>query len=154
MKFNIEYYSGIIRKELLYLENECSFYMDYKDLNADLELIINKIALQIFNNRVFALSGFCGLNKEMLTNIKVPKSKKGILKVEHNLDYGFSYGVSDIFDYEYSVYVNIETGWVCIGNPYSKENAVEFIDNCIVVINDDGIFNSLWLKPKSLPKIE
>ena len=32
-------------------------------------------------------------------------------------------------------------------------NAVEFINNCVAVIDDDKEFISLWLKPQSLPNL-
>lgn len=152
MKFNIEYTDNIRQQQLLYLEDECSFYMDYTNQGIDIELIINKIALQVFDNKIFALSGFCGLSKEMRTNFQVPNSKKGILKVDHNLKYGFAYDINEKFDYEYPVFINVGTGWVCIGNPKLTGNAVEFINNCIAVIDENKNFLSLWLKPESLPK--
>lgn len=153
VKFKIEYAADeIIEKQLLYLEDECSFYMKYNDQNTDLELIINKISLQVSNDRVINLSGFCGLNNKMKSDVKVPEFKKGILKVEHNLQSGFAYGINDDIDYKYPIYINIKMGWVCIGNPNSNKNAVEFITNCVAVIDDKGNFESLWLKPKNLPK--
>lgn len=151
-KFIIEYTENIGQQQLLYLEDECSFYMDYSNQSIDIELIINKIALQVSNNEIVDLSGFCGLSKEMRANLQVPNSKKGVLKVKHNLEYGFAYNVNDDYEYEYPVYVSVATGWVCIGNPEKKGNAVEFINSCIAVINDNGDFESLWLNPKSLPK--
>ena len=152
MKFHIEYTDNIGIQELQYIEDERSFYMEYSILNVDIELIINKIALQVFNNEIRELSGFCGLSREMRANFQVPHSKKGILKVEHNLQLGLAYEINEIFDYEHPIYLNIETGWVCIGNPNIEEKAVEFITNCIAVINENGAFIALWLKPKSLPK--
>jgi hypothetical protein len=54
---------------------------------------------------------------------------------------------------DWPVYVNIRTGWVCIGNPENKGNAVEFINNCVAVIDENKCLASLWLKPKKLPDI-
>jgi uncharacterized protein YbdZ (MbtH family) len=53
---------------------------------------------------------------------------------------------------DWLVHVNVKTGWVCIGNPEKKGNAVEFINNCVAVI-DDKEFVSLWLKPLKLPNL-
>lgn len=152
MKFKVEYLEDNIQKQLLYLEDECSFYMEDSNQNVDLELIINKIALQVSKNKIVELGGFCGLNKEMISNIQIPEYQKGILRIEHNLKYGFAYSVNDDIDYEYPVFINIESGWICIGNPKIKKNAVEFISNCVAVINDLGNFESLWLKPMNLPE--
>ena len=151
MKFKIEYTENIRQQQLLYLVDECSFYTNYINQGIDLELIFNKITLQVLNNEIVDLNGFCGLSKEMSADIKVPSSKKGILKVEYISENGFSYEINEKFDHEYPVYINIETGWVCVGNPNIKKKSVEFINNCIAVINDNGNLASVWLKPKKLP---
>lgn len=152
MKFIIKYGSNIRNNQLLYLEDECSFYIENKNKNIELELMINKIALQISNSEVVSLNGFCGLSKSMESNYMTPKYKKGLLRVEHNLEKGFAYNINDDFQYEYTVNINFKTGWVCIGDPKIKKNAVEFIDCCVAVIDDNGGFVSLWLKPKLLPE--
>ncbi|WP_138483540.1 hypothetical protein [Dyadobacter bucti] len=151
MKFLIENNNKIGQQELLYLEDECSFYTEYTGIGIDVELIVNKIALQASESKIVDLSGFCGLNKSMKSNFKVPESQKGILKVIDDLEGGIgSYSVNKE---DLPVYVNTQTGWVCIGNPEKKGNAVEFIKNCVAVIDDDKELVSLWLKPKRLPNI-
>ena len=117
----------------------------------DLELILNKLSLSVIDNKIIQLWGFCGLNEQMKFKSNPPEYKKGSLKVEHNLKQGFAYSINDE---ELPVYVNVETGWVCIGNPsdYENDNAVEFISNCIAVINNNN-FSSLWLRPQSLPNL-
>lgn len=153
MKFKIAYSSNIINNNLLYLEDEHSFYMNYGNAKIDLELLINNIALQVSNNRIIALSGFCGLKDKMSSVLTVPTSSKGILSVNHNLKYGFAYSINENDEYKYPVSADLEKGWVCIGNSEKKGNAVEFIDNCIAVISDEDDFISLWLKPMRVPKL-
>jgi hypothetical protein len=148
MKFIIENSDKIGLQELIYIEEECSFYMEYTGLKIDMELIVNKIALQVSKNKIVDLSGFCGLDKSMLSSFQTPEYRKGILKVEHNLNFGFAYGINDE---ELPVYVNVQSGWVCIGNPEKKGCAVEFINNCVAVIDINKEFISLWLKPEKLP---
>ena len=80
----------------------------------------------------------------------VPEYRKGTLRVEHNLEHGFAYGINDE---DLPVCINAETGWVCIGDPEKRGNAVEFINNCVAVIGNNKEFVSLWLKPQSLPDI-
>ena len=150
MKFLIQSSDEIGKQQLVYLEDECSFYMEYTSSKIELELIVNKISLAVLDNRITDLSGFCGLDKSMKSNYQIPKYRKGILSVEHNLNYGLAYGINDE---DLPVHVNMETGWVCIGNPNKKGNAVEFINNCVAVIDDDKEFVSLWLKPKILPDL-
>lgn len=153
MKFIIEYGRPAEQRLLTYIEEECSFDMEPIVRGIDFELILNKLSLSVFDNKIIQLWGFCGLDKSMKSSYQVPEHKKGCLRVEHDLNYGFAYGINDDDDYEYPVYINIQSGWVCIGNPEKKGNTVEFINNCVAVIDDDKDFVSLWLKPERLPDI-
>ncbi len=85
----------------------------------------------------------------MKSSIQVPNYKQGALRVEHNLEHGYAYG---IYDEDLPVYVNKRTGWVCIGNPKKSGEAVEFINNCVAVIDNNQELAALWLQPQSLPK--
>ncbi|MCL2414577.1 MAG: hypothetical protein FWC94_04915 [Bacteroidales bacterium] len=154
MKFIIDTYKEIWQyfweQQLVYLPKEHSFYMDNVVNKIDIELMVNTISLAVSDNIIVNVNGFCGLDKSMVSCCQVPKFQKGILKVEHSLEHGLAYGISEK---DFLVHVNIQTGWVCIGNPEKKGDAVEFINNCVVVIDDDKNFVSLWLKPEELPKI-
>lgn len=150
MKFIIKYGDSVEQRLLTYLPEECSFDMEPIGSHIDLELILNKLSLSVVDNKITQLWGFCGLDKSMKSNYKVPEYQKGSLEVEHNLDFGFAYGINDD---DWPVYINTQTGWVCIGNPEKSGNAVEFINNCVAVIGDNKEFISLWLKPQSLPNI-
>jgi hypothetical protein len=157
MKFIISTYKDIWQyfweQQLIYISEEYSFYMDSIINKIDIELIVNKISLTVSDNMIVNVGGFCGLDKSMKSNCQVPEFHKGILKVQHSLKYGFSYGINNDDDYEYPVHVNTLTSWVCIGNPEKKGNAVEFINNCVAVIDDNNDFVSLWLKPLKLPNL-
>lgn len=157
MKFVVEIYRDIWQyfwqQQLIYIPEEHSFYMDSVVNKIEFELIVNKISLAVSDNIVVNVSGFCALSKSMKSNYQVPEYKKGCLRVEHNLNYGFAYGINTDDNYEYPVYINIQSGWVCIGDPEKKGNAVEFINNCVAVIDNDKEFVSLWLKPESLADI-
>jgi hypothetical protein len=157
MKFIINRYKDIWnyfwQQPLSYISEEHSFHMPYFVTKIDVELILNTISFPVSDNIIVGVSGFCGLKKSMKSNHQVPEYHKGILKVEHNLKCGFAYGINDDDDYEYPVHVNTLTGWVCIGNPEKKGNAVEFINNCVAVIDSDFNFVSLWLKPQNLPDL-
>ncbi|CAL1518548.1 hypothetical protein [Chitinophaga sp. MM2321] len=150
MKFVIEYGNPVEQRLLTYIPEECSFDMEPIVSGIDFELILNKISLSVVDSKIIQLWGFCGLDKSMKSNYQVPEYKKGALRVKHNLNFGFAYGINDD---DLPVYVNVQTGWVCIGNPEKKGNAVEFINNCVAVIDDDKGFVSLWLKPETLPDI-
>lgn len=150
MKFVPVFQERAPQRTLLYLSDECSFYMEGGLDHIELELIVNKISLSIFEGVVVAVSGFCGLDTSMLKKLEVPVSSPGILKVEHNLKLGFAYAVNEA---EFPVHVERYLGWVCLGDPTIKENAIEFISNCIAVIDRNGNLVALWLKPRELPKI-
>jgi hypothetical protein len=151
MRFIVEFGNPIEQRFLTYVQEDCSFDTEPITRQVDFELVLNKINLSVVDNRVIQLWGFCGLNKSMKSGYQVPQYAKGSLRIEHNLKYGFAYGINDNDDYEYPVYVNAQTGWVCIGDPIKKGNAVEFINNCVAVIDDSKEFVSLWLKPEKLP---
>lgn len=153
MKFIIEYSNLVEQRLLMYIPEEYSFDMEPIVSEIDFELILNKLSLSVVDDRIIQLWGFCGLDKSMKSNHQVPEYRRGILRVEHNLKFGFAYGINDDDNYEYPIYINVQTGWVCIGDPEKKGNAVEFINNCVTVIDDDNEFVSLWLKPQSLPDI-
>ncbi|HTE01639.1 MAG TPA: hypothetical protein VK668_20265 [Mucilaginibacter sp.] len=150
MKFRIEYRNNIEERVLTYIEEDYSFDMEPIVKQIDFELILNKLSLSVLNNRIIQLWGYCGLNKNMKSNYEVPKYKKGILVVENYLEHSFAYGINGK---DVPIYVNIETGWVCIGNPTRPGNAVEFITNCVAVVNEQQQLISLWLKPNQLPMI-
>lgn len=151
MKFSIEY-TGIAEQRLLtYNNEECSFDIEPIDHEINFDIVVNKLNLTVIeDNKIIQVWGFCGLNKSIKLDFEVPKSKKGVLKVLDNLESGFAYGISKE---DLPIYVNIQTGWVCIGNPEKSGNAVEFIKNCVAVIDTNKEFISLWLKPQSLPEI-
>lgn len=151
MKFIIKYSNDMGKQLLVYLPEECSFYTGERtEAKIDLELILNKLSLSVVDDNIIDINGFCGLDKSMLSNFQTPEYKKGSLTIKHNLNFGFAYGINEE---DLPVYVNVQTGWVCIGNPEKKGNAVEFISNCVAVIDDDKEFVSLWLKPERLPNI-
>lgn len=153
MKFIIRFGNYIQERVLIYLMKDCSFDMEPFVTKYDFELVLNKLTLSVVDDAVVQITGFCGLNKSMISNCQVPEYKKGSLRVKHHLTYGFAYGINDDDGYEYPVSVNVQSGWICIGNPEKKGSAVEFISNCVAVIDDDKNFVSLWLKPKGLPDI-
>ncbi|MES2388793.1 MAG: hypothetical protein V4543_12400 [Bacteroidota bacterium] len=163
MIFSIEFTNKAIERDLKYLAHEHSFYMEpeVKGIWApwaprhDFELNLNTIALGVIDKRIVNVSGFCGLNKSMKSDCEVPAYRKGILKVENeDLDFGSAFGIPDVYNHgEFDKYVNLETGWVCIGYPDKPGTAVEFISNCVAVINENNNLVALWLKPEELPEL-
>ncbi|WP_138927870.1 hypothetical protein [Verminephrobacter aporrectodeae] len=152
MKFLVEYTSTLDKKSLKYNIEECSFDTEPSIKEINFDIVLNKINLTVVDNdnKIVQLWGFSGYNEWIKSNHEAPPCQKGILKVLDDLEPGFSYCVSKD---DFPVYVNIRTGWVCIGNPEGKGSVVEFINNCIAIIDDDKEFVSLWLRPEKLPNI-
>jgi hypothetical protein len=150
MKFIIDYNDNMEQRDLIYRADEFSFDMEPQVHEIDFELAINTLTLTVVDDKIVQVWGFCGLNRKMKANYTVPQYKGGALKVIDDLEPGFAYS---IYKEEQPIYINIQTGWICIGNPEKKGNAVEFIRNCVAVIGDGKDFISLWLKPEKLPKI-
>jgi hypothetical protein len=144
-KFLIDFEKTLGDNELSYIVDEYSFYMQSTINGVNLDLLINNIDLAIDdNNCITHLSGFCPYGNWIKTNIVIPKYKRGIIRVIHQLKSGFSYRLND---HEWSTYIDEKERWVCIGNPEKPGQAVEFLNHCIAVINQ-GELVSLWLKPK------
>ncbi|MDH5250948.1 MAG: hypothetical protein OEW40_18290 [Cyclobacteriaceae bacterium] len=149
MKFTVDQNDKIGQGKLTYLVDEFSFNMEPIVYKIDIELIVNKLSLAVTDSQVVHVSGFCGYKEWIGTDKNVPKYVRGALKVEYDLKHGLAYGINDE---DLPVYVNSKTGWVCVGNPERDGIAVEFINNCVAVIDDAGEFTSLWLRPPSLPR--
>lgn len=150
MKFLIEYTNSTEQRLLFYRPDEYSFDIEPTVHEIDFDLIINQLNLTVVDDKVVQVWGFCPYGGWIKSNYSVPKFEKGILKVQTELKPGFAYGINNGKDWP--VYVNIKTGWVCIGDPEKINKAVEFINNCVAVVNNEELV-SLWLKPKTLPKM-
>lgn len=154
MKFIVNFNENIQNRNLDYLPDECSFDMTPIEKDIDFELILNKLSLSVIDNQIIQLWGFCGLGDWMIFNYTTPHYERGTLRIEKSYKKGFAYGINDD---ELPVFININTGWVCIGNPVDnpdENKAVEFINNCVAVVNNKKELISLWLKPLTLPNLK
>lgn len=153
MKFLIEYTDTIEPKTLIYDIEECSFDTEPTVQEINFDVLINKLNLTVIDNdnRIVQVWGFCGYNEWIKSSYEVPERKKGNLKILDDLTSGV--GSYSIYKEELPVYINVQSGWACIGNPEGKGHTVEFINNCVAVIDDNKEFVSLWLKPEKLPDI-
>jgi hypothetical protein len=151
MKFFLDYTDILEQKTLIYDTGECSFDTEPTAKEINFDIILNRLNLTTIDsdNKVIQVWGFCGYNEWIKSNYEVPQSKKGILKVFNKLT--SESGSFLITREDVPMYVNVQTGWICIGNPKKKGNAIEFINNCVAVIDDNQEFVSLWLKPEILP---
>lgn len=147
MKFEIIYNNNQEARELFYIADEYAFNSEPHILEIDLEIIINQIALSVVNSKVIQVNGFCPYTSWINMDCNAPQYSTGELRVLDHLNPGFSYSVNKT---DWPVYVNIRSGWVCVGDFKGAGRAVEFIKNCVAVVNQEK-FIALWLKPESLP---
>ncbi len=153
MEFKAIFHENIIQSDLVYSSTDYSFDMIESSFGLDYELILNDLSLSVFNEKIVKVWGFCGLNSEMVFNGKVPQSKKGSLVVVNESGEDLSY--FRINHEPFPVHINFQTEWICIGDPIHNDDsiAVEFIKNCIAVINSKNKLTALWLKPEPFPEL-
>lgn len=147
MKFIIDYTDFIDHsKRLTYDTDEFSFDTEPSIQEINFDVVINKLSLSAVDgdNKIVQLRGFCGYKEWQRSNFEPPHYKTGTLKVAGNIEGGFSYRVGKD---DLPMFINVQSGWLCIGSPRKNGNAVEFINNCVIVIDDDREFISLWLRP-------
>ncbi len=63
---------------------------------------------------------------------------------------GISYRLNE--DRRWPIYINRKEGWVCLGNPETKDKLlIEFAPNSVATINREELI-AVWLHPKNLPE--
>lgn len=131
------------QRKLFYLFDEFSFNIRPFITRIDYDLVVNYLNLTVVNNLVVQVDGFCPNHEWILTDFPVPNYEVGKLKVLKNYEPGFSYRLNNI---HWPVYYNQQSGWVCVGDPTKKNQAVEFITNVVAVIENKEL-QALWIKP-------
>ena len=149
MKFKIESGHTAEQRKLFYTPEEYSFGVEPTVLAIDFDIVVNYLILTAVEGKIIEVSGFCPYGAWTKSSYTVSKYTKGILRVIDNLEPGFSYRLNDV---DWPIYVNVQTGWVCVGNPTAPGEGVEFMDNCVAIIGN-GELVALWLKPESLPEL-
>jgi hypothetical protein len=150
MKFVVEYGGRVQERVLTYTTADCAFSMESFTSAYELVLVLNKLNLALVDSRVAQIDGFCGFGDWVKSDYEAPEYKRESLKVEHDLKNDFAYGV---YDGDLPTYVNTESGWICIGDPQKSGKAVEFINDCVAVIDTSQELVALWLKPQALPEL-
>lgn len=148
MKFKIENTSFYKKqRKLFYLLDEFSFYVSPFTTRIDYDLVLNYLNLTVLSNLVVQVDGFCPNGEWIITDLSVPNYNMGQLRVLKNYEPGFSYSLNKA---QWPVYYNQHTGWVCVGDPIVKNQAIMFITNVVAVIENNEL-QALWLKPVFLP---
>lgn len=145
MKFYIDYTSCLEGKQIIYRKNEFSFDTVPYEYDIDFDISINMLSLSVIDSRIAQVNGFCGLKDAM--HYDPPKTSKGMLGICHADRYESGTGSYAIADVDLPVFLNKNTGWVCIGNPLGSGCSVEFITGGIAVIDIQQELLALWLHP-------
>jgi hypothetical protein len=136
--------------ELIYNVEEHSFDIPDNNIGAvDFDIMVNYLTLQVFNSEVVCVSGFCSYKGWKQTDDTIKSHKAGSLTVLNGPDDSYAYRYSDS-DNPFPIWFNPVTGWVCVGDSKAKTKGVEFIRNCVAVLNRSQDLVALWLKPQFL----
>jgi len=151
MKFRVNYAGGVEERSLKYWADEYSFDSEPPVGDVLFDAVLNKLNLSANDNgRIVQIWGYCPYGEWQDTNHRAPFAKQGELIVIDDLEPGYSYRINS--DSDWPVFCNHDSGWVCIGSPNTHGQAVEFMSNCISVVNDEGDLVALWLRPEgSIP---
>ncbi len=143
---------NIQSSHLVYLPDDYSLITQPCLPESNFCVMINRLSLTIDkHHRIIDLGGVfghlgCWIKKKLL----VPPYVPGELKIIGNLKSGYSYRYSEdaYGQEEWPVYIDQETGWLCVGDPeQTGSEAVEFINNCVAVVNHSHL-KALWLRPR------
>lgn len=151
MKFYIDYNLTKIGQTVVYRKSEysldtiCDATSNTREI--DFDISINMLTLTVIDEKVLLLRGMFGWSNGLKTSYDIPTYKKGALKVMSPSDYIDIPGSIGLSDIDWPIYVNHDTKWICIGNPQKRFEAVEFINNCVAVVDENHTLVALWLRP-------
>lgn len=154
MKFVIQKSEITQTFSLVYREEDYSFDTEPHDGSGFTSIMINDLQLEIDDEgKIIYVWGLCPLIKYEETN-EIPKNYKPnslVALLDKPPIPGISYRLNE--QIRWPIYINKKKGWVCLGNPKTKDNQlIEFAPNCIATLENQEII-AIWLKPKHLPKL-
>lgn len=135
---------------LVYRESEHSFDVEMRPAGGVTSLLVNDLQLEIDQEGVVLYPwGLCPRTAWDETDASPPRYSKGTLIAQTGREIvpGVSIRISGPVGW--SVYLNKQSGWVCIGDPkpsVNETNAVEFAPGCVAVLSDGSLI-ALWLHP-------
>ena len=148
--FSVLYKNINFLGEAQYIDDESSFY--YKPWNyVDYALVIgngyNSLDVNLKTMNVVQLTGLNPKRNWIKKNLSVPYAQPGELLVLLNENYQGGTGVQYAKNWE--TYFNLDTGWICIGNPNyaSTDKAVIFANNTVAVVREKTLL-SVWIRPR------
>jgi hypothetical protein len=150
IKFTVIPDKASVGVQLLYLQDEYSFYCEHRPSGRGVSIAVNELALWFDDDgQVLYVDGYCPHQGWQHTSLRVPTYvSAGLIVVSpdpKSVQSGTAIGLNDLST-RWSVHVSRE-GWVCIGDPAEHgDQAVEFAPNCVAVLKGDSLI-ALWLRP-------
>jgi hypothetical protein len=139
---------------LIYRDEDYSFDIEPHNGSGFASILINDLQLEIDGEgRILYVWGLCPLIKYEKTD-EVPQRHKAnslIALLNKTLIPGISHSLNE--NSRWPIYINKKKGWVCIGNPKTKnKQMIEFAPNCIATMEGQEL-TAIWLHPRDLPDL-
>lgn len=155
MKFLIQEPQSDQHFSLVYRPEDYSFDIEPLDGSGGTSIMINDLQLEIdHEGKILYVWGLCPLIKYQETDEVPHKYKAQSLVAVLNKPPvpGISYRLNE--DKRWPIYINKKKGWVCLGNPKTKDKKlIEFAPNCVATMDGQEL-TAVWLHPKELPDFE
>ncbi len=140
---------------LVYRSEDYSFDIEPLDGSGDTSIMINELQLEIdHEGKIMYAWGYCPLAKHEETN-EFPHGYKRhslVASLDKPLVPGISFRLNE--DRRWPIYINKKKGWVCLGNPNTKDKQlIEFAPNCIATMDGKELI-AVWLHPENLPDLK
>lgn len=138
----------MIAGELIYTKDDYSFDFE-PNISADYAILIGYINIT-FDSTSKTARQIWGCNPYMVwenNELTPPNAKQVGLMIEEEVESGDVFRLVEAG--EWKSYFDEKSGWICIGDvsTSSTDDAIEFARNIIVVLQN-GLIKSLWLRPK------
>lgn len=153
MRFIVDKTKPVCDGTLVYLAKDYAFSVEPRPENCVYAVGINELELMIDEEDlvVVFVTGYCPHPGWQSAKLNPPRASRAVLRFESDsaLVPGKTIGLTSR-DSRWSVFVDPQNGWVCLGTPDQVGRAVEFASGCVAIL-DGPMLMALWLHPKELP---
>ncbi|MCT7981236.1 hypothetical protein [Laspinema olomoucense] len=152
MKFKWFQNPDILQGRLIYVQQDYAFNFLPSSRSTITSLVIDTLQLSIdHKGRVLEVWGYCPYQSWQLAEIYPPNYIPGSVFVElEDIIPGVSEQIAGVG--EWDIFVNSNTGWVCIEKEKQSPSAIaiEFASNSVAVL-EENCLKAIWLHPENLP---
>jgi hypothetical protein len=155
MKFRIQEPQEDQNFSLLYRAEDYSFDREPHDGTGFTSIMINNLQLEIDDEgKIIYVWGLCPLINYIETD-EDPQGYKPyslVALLDKPPIPGISYRLNE--ESRWPIYINKKKGWVCLGNPKTKDRQlIEFAPNCVATMDGQELI-AVWLHPEELPEFK